>query len=169
MGTTVLGLTCSVISRKAFTSRSTGSSVDARGVSGSERNRVTGDTSDEGEIDGIVINTAGVALTDHDHRSAGSPPATALSSPALGDHGMAVMATAPAALDLTRLGRRPINHRSARRSMRADAITAMKDPARRCKWPRGPRQIVIESARRCVQTRGGCQLVVDPLVTKAKP
>ena len=57
---------------------------------------LTGDTKvmGKGEIDGIVINTTGVGLTDRLVRDAGLRPGDRIIvTGTLGDHGMAVMAT----------------------------------------------------------------------------
>lgn len=98
MGATeVLGLTCGVILEEGFavsdlrriqasmtsTCREAGASV------------VTGDTKvmGRGELDGIVLNTAGVALTDRVVPDSGLRPGDRLLvTGTIGDHGMAVMA-----------------------------------------------------------------------------
>lgn len=98
MGATeVLGLTCGVILEEGFarddlvrvqasmaaTCREAGAGI------------VTGDTKvmGRGEIDGIVINTSGVAFTDHVVRDCGLRPGDViLVTGTMGDHGLAVMA-----------------------------------------------------------------------------
>ena len=100
---------------------------------------VTGDTKvmGRGELDGIVINTTGVALTDARRAATRAcARATASSSPArIGDHGLAVMARAPrarrsratCASDVA-----PINGADPRARSRRAATpsSAMKDPTR---------------------------------------
>jgi hydrogenase expression/formation protein HypE len=99
MGATdVLGLTCSVVLEEGFPR------ADLRRILASMRSAceeasasvIAGDTKvmGKGEIDGIVINTAGMALTPHLVRDNGLHPGDRLIvTGSLGDHGMAVMAT----------------------------------------------------------------------------
>ena len=139
MGATdVLGLTCSVILEEGFPR------ADLERVLASMQQAchdasttvLTGDTKvmGRGEIDGIVINTAGVALTDRLVRDAGLQPGDrVIVTGTLGDHGIAVMADRYG-LDLDvdlRSDVAPINGliRAALMSV-PEAITAMKDPTR---------------------------------------
>lgn len=139
MGATeVLGLTCSVILEDGFPR------ADLERVLASMRQAcaeastavLTGDTKvmGRGEIDGIVINTAGVALTDRLVRDAGLRPGDRLIvTGTLGDHGMSVMADR-FGLDLDadlRSDVAAINGMIGAALMAVpDAITAMKDPTR---------------------------------------
>lgn len=139
MGATeVLGLTCSVILEEGFPradlDRILASMRAACGEAGA--NVLSGDTKVMGkrEIDGIVINTAGIALTADLVRDAGLHPGDRLIvTGTIGDHGMAVIARrhglsleADLVSDVA-----PINH-LVRAAMNAAprAITAMKDPTR---------------------------------------
>jgi hydrogenase expression/formation protein HypE len=97
---------------------------------------VTGDTKvmGKGELDGIVLNTTGVALTDRVVRDCGLRPGDVLIvTGTLGDHGMAVMAHRhDLAVDADlRSDVAPIN-RLVRAALEAapDAVVAMKDPTR---------------------------------------
>jgi len=97
---------------------------------------VTGDTKvmGRGELDGLVINTTGVALTDTVIRDAGLEPGHRLIvTGTIGDHGIALMAKRH---DLSLDGKlhsdvAPIN-RLIRAALDAvpGAVTAMKDPTR---------------------------------------
>ena len=139
MGATeVLGLTCAVIIEEGFsrsdleriqlsfacTCRDAGAAV------------LTGDTKvmGRGELDGIVINTTGVAWTDGVVRDAGLRPGDRLIvTGTIGDHGLAVMAVRHGLMlegDL-RSDVAPING-LVRAALDAggDAIAAMKDPTR---------------------------------------
>lgn len=97
---------------------------------------VTGDTKvmGRGELDGLVINTTGVALTDTVIRDAGLKPGDRLIvTGTIGDHGIALMAKRH---DLSLDGElhsdvAPI-HRLIRAALDAvpGAVTAMKDPTR---------------------------------------
>jgi hydrogenase expression/formation protein HypE len=139
MGATeVLGLTCSVIIEEGFPRQ------DLERILASMRQAcqeahcriVTGDTKvmGKGEIDRIVINTAGVGLTPFIIRDCTLAVGDRIIvTGTLGDHGMAVMATrfglaldAPLLSDVA-----PINS-LVRLALRDDprAITAMKDPTR---------------------------------------
>lgn len=134
----VVGLTCSVILEEGFPRR------DLERIVGSIRDTcreacapvLTGDTKvmGRGEIDGIVINTAGIALTSHVVVDAGLRPGDRiLVTGTIGDHGMAVMASRHGlALDAELTSDvAPINDliRTALEVGR-HAITAMKDPTR---------------------------------------
>jgi hydrogenase expression/formation protein HypE len=97
---------------------------------------VTGDTKvmGRGELDGIVINTTGVALTRAIVRDNGLRPGDRiLLTGSVGDHGIALMATRhKLALDAAlRSDVAPING-LVRRALEAGAgaVTAMKDPTR---------------------------------------
>jgi hydrogenase expression/formation protein HypE len=139
MGATeVLGLTCAVILEEGFpraaleeVRRSMAATcIEARAPI------VTGDTKvmGKGEIDGIVLNTAGVAFTDRVVRDSGLRPGDRiLVTGTIGDHGMAVMATrhgleleAELLSDVA-----PLNE-LVRLALAAapGAVTAMKDPTR---------------------------------------
>lgn len=97
---------------------------------------VTGDTKvmGRGELDGIVINTTGVALTRRVVRDAGLQPGDQLLlTGSIGDHGIALMAKRHG-LDLDadlRSDVAPINALiRVALSAGGDAITALKDPTR---------------------------------------
>jgi hydrogenase expression/formation protein HypE len=139
MGATeVLGLTCGVIIEEGFRR------ADLERIHRSMRETcaeaaatiVTGDTKvmGRGELDGIVINTTGVALTDRVIRDAGltAGDRIILTGP-IGDHGIALMA-ARRGFDLDadlRSDVAPLNAliRSALDAA-PGAVTAMKDPTR---------------------------------------
>lgn len=139
MGATeVLALTCAVILEEGFaladleriqaslasTCREAGAPV------------VTGDTKvmGRGELDGIVLNTTGIALTDRVVRDSGLRPGDRLIvTGTVGDHGMAVMAVRHG-LDLEgdlRSDVAPLNG-LIRRALAAggESVVAMKDPTR---------------------------------------
>ena len=139
MGATeVLGLTCSVIIEDGFlrsdlerilkSMRDTCQEAGATVLAGDTK--VMG----KGEIDGIVINTAGIAMTTHLITDRGLRPGDRLIvTGTIGDHGMAVMSTrhglaldTPLESDVA-----PING-LIRAALAVDrtAITAMKDPTR---------------------------------------
>jgi hydrogenase expression/formation protein HypE len=139
MGATeVLGLTCAVILEEGFPR------ADLERVLASMRDAcheasavvLSGDTKvmGKGEIDGIVINTAGMALTEHLVRDCGLRPGDRIIvTGTLGDHGMSVMARrhgleldADLQSDVA-----PINGliRAALEAAPA-SISAMKDPTR---------------------------------------
>ncbi|HKV07668.1 MAG TPA: hydrogenase expression/formation protein HypE [Thermoanaerobaculia bacterium] len=139
MGATeVLALTCAVILEEGFaladltriqaslaaTCREAGAPV------------VTGDTKvmGRGELDGIVLNTTGIALTDRVVPDSGLRPGDRLIvTGTVGDHGMAVMAVRHG-LDLEgdlRSDVAPLNG-LIRRALAAggESVAAMKDPTR---------------------------------------
>lgn len=183
MGATdVLGLTCSVIIEEGF------SRHDLERILGSMANAcreanarvITGDTKvmGKGEIDRIVVNTTGIAMTANLVRDNGlSVGDRIIVTGTIGDHGMAVMATrhglaleSPLLSDVA-----PING-LVRLAISRDprAITAMKDPTRggvagalhemAAKSRVG---IVIDEAALPVRdaTRGVAELVgIDPLM-----
>jgi hydrogenase expression/formation protein HypE len=97
---------------------------------------LTGDTKvmGKGEIDGIVINTAGIALTRRIVTDRGLHPGDRiLVTGTVGDHGMAVMASRHGlAIDTSVTSDvAPINGLIAQAiAAEPDAITAMKDPTR---------------------------------------
>jgi len=139
MGATkVLGLTCAVILEEGF------SRAELERVQGSIRATcreaaapiVTGDTKvmGRGEIDGIVLNTTGVAITDRIVRDSGLRPGDRIVvTGTLGDHGLAVLSARHSLglegdlrSDVAPIGTL-IAHLLARHG---DDVTAMKDPTR---------------------------------------
>ena len=139
MGSTeVLALTCAVIIEEGFSrsdlvriQRSIREACDEAGAV-----IVTGDTKvmGKGELDGIVLNTTGVAMTDRVVPDSGLRPGDRLIvTGTLGDHGMAVMARRHSlALDGDlRSDVAPLN-RLVRAALDAvpGAVVAMKDPTR---------------------------------------
>jgi hydrogenase expression/formation protein HypE len=139
MGATdVLGLTCGVILEDGFPrtdlERILASMREACEEAGTTV--VTGDTKvmGRGEIDGIVINTAGAALTSRLVRDNGLRPGDRIIvTGTIGDHGMAVMADRHGLeldVDLSS-DVAPINSliRAVLQGV-PDAVTAMKDPTR---------------------------------------
>ena len=139
MGATeVLALTCAVIIEEGFPRadlvRIQQSIRDACREAGATI--VTGDTKvmGRGELDGIVLNTTGVAMSDRVVPDSGLQPGDLLIvTGTLGDHGMAVMARRHGlALDADlRSDVAPLNG-LVRAALDAapDAIVAMKDPTR---------------------------------------
>ncbi len=139
MGATdVLGLTCAVILEEGF-SRADLERVQLSVRAACKEARapiVTGDTKvmGRGEIDGMVINTTGVAITERVVRDSGLRAGDrVVVTGTLGDHGMAVLATRHALglegdlrSDVAPIGGL-VGHVLARH---AGAITAMKDPTR---------------------------------------
>jgi hydrogenase expression/formation protein HypE len=139
MGATeVLGLTCAVILEEGFPRADLERIQESLRRTCSEAGAavLTGDTKvmGRGELDGIVLNTAGVALTDRvvpDSRLA--PGDRILVTGSIGDHGFAILA-ARHGLDLEgelSSDVAPINGlvRAALDAGR-DAVVAMKDPTR---------------------------------------
>jgi hydrogenase expression/formation protein HypE len=139
MGATeVLGLTCAVVLEEGFSRADLERILASMRIACREARApvIAGDTKvmGRGEIDGIVINTAGMALTEHVVTDAGLGPGDRLIvTGTIGDHGMAVMATrhglaidAPLVSDVA-----PINGLIAA-ALKAEpgAVTAMKDPTR---------------------------------------
>jgi hydrogenase expression/formation protein HypE len=139
MGATeVLALTCAVIIEEGFTR------ADLVRIQQSIREActeagavvVTGDTKvmGKGELDGIVLNTTGIALTERVVPDSGLRPGDRLVvTGTIGDHGMAVLATRHSlALDGDlRSDVAPLNGlvRVALHCV-PDAVVAMKDPTR---------------------------------------
>jgi hydrogenase expression/formation protein HypE len=139
MGATeVLGLTCSVIIEEGFPRRDLDRILASMRAACLEADApvLTGDTKvmGRGEIDGIAINTAGIALTARVVTDRGlSPGDRILVTGTLGDHGMAVMALRHGlALDAALVSDvAPINGLiRAALDVEPGAITAMKDPTR---------------------------------------
>lgn len=140
MGATeVLGLTCAVVIEEGF-SREDLERIQlsfARTCREAGATVLTGDTKvmGRGEIDGIVINTTGIALTDRVVRDSGLRPGDRLVvTGSIGDHGLTVMA-ARHGLRLEgdlRSDVAPINGlvRAALVAGSDGAIVAMKDPTR---------------------------------------
>jgi hydrogenase expression/formation protein HypE len=183
MGATeVLGLSCSVILEEGFPradlTRILASMRDA--CLDAHATVLTGDTKVMGrkEVDGIVINTAGIALTRRVVTDCGLRPGDRiLVTGTLGDHGMAVMATrhglgieSAVVSDVA-----PINGLiAAALGVDAGAVTAMKDPTRggvasalHEMAEKGRVGIVIEEAALPVkpEVRGIAELVgIDPLL-----
>ena len=134
----VLGLTCAVVIEEGYArtdlERLHASMRDACAEAGTTI--VTGDTKvmGRGEIDGVVFNTAGVALTHRVVRDNGLRPGDrVIVTGTIGDHGTAIMAVRhQLALegDL-RSDVAPVNG-LVRTAIEAggDAIVAMKDPTR---------------------------------------
>ncbi len=133
-----LGLTCAVILEEGFPradlERIVASIRDAAREASAPV--VTGDTKvmGKGEVDGIVLNTAGVALADRIVTDAGLAPGDLLLvTGAIGDHGMAIMSRRH---DLRLEGDlrsdvAPLNG-LVREALRAggEDVVAMKDPTR---------------------------------------
>lgn len=160
MGATyVLGLTLSVIIEDGFPRRDLERIVKSIADTASEACApvLTGDTKvmGKGEIDGIVINTAGVALTRRLCPSSGLRPGNRIIvTGSIGDHGMAVMATRHGlGLDVALVSDvAPINGlvRSVLRP-NPSAVTAMKDPTRGG----------VASSLHEMATRSGVGIVID--------
>lgn len=98
MGATeVLGLTCAVVLEEGFSRADLVRIQQSMQRTAAEASApiVTGDTKvmGRGELDGIVLNTTGVALTDHLVRDSGLRAGDLLIlTGSIGDHGFAVMA-----------------------------------------------------------------------------
>jgi len=162
MGATkVLALTCAVILEEGF------SRAELERVQASIRATcreaaapiVTGDTKvmGRGEIDGIVLNTTGVAITDRVVRDSGLRPGDRIVvTGTLGDHGLAVL-SARHSLGLEgdlRSDVAPIGSLIAHLLARhGDDVTAMKDPTRG-----GLASALAEMAQ-----KGGVGVVLDQL------
>ena len=137
-GTEPLALTCAAVLEEGF------SRADLERIQASIREAcreagapiVTGDTKvmGRGELDGIILNTTGVALTDRPVPDSGlSPGDRLIVTGTIGDHGFAILAVRHGielAGDL-RSDVAPING-LIREALRASggAIVAMKDPTR---------------------------------------
>lgn len=134
----VLGLTCAVIVEEGFPREDLVRIQQSMRMAAIEAGApiVTGDTKvmGRGEIDGIALNTTGVALTDRVVPDSGLQPGDVLIvTGAVGDHGLAVMA---ARHDLALQGRllsdvAPLNGlvRELLAAVGA-SVVAMKDPTR---------------------------------------
>ena len=139
MGATeVAGLTCAIIIEEGFarTDLERVYASIAETCREAHATVVTGDTKvmGRGEIDGLVINTAGVALCDRVVPDSGLRPGDAIIvTGTMGDHGMAIMAARHALAlegDL-RSDVAPINGLiRAALDAGGDAVVAMKDPTR---------------------------------------
>lgn len=136
--TTPLGLTCAVIIEEGFPraelERIHHSMWETCNEAGATI--ITGDTKvmGRGEVDGIVLNTTGVALTPRIVQDSGLAPGdTIVLTGSIGDHGMALMARRHALEldgDLTS-DVAPLNRMIADALAAAPgAIVAMKDPTR---------------------------------------
>jgi hydrogenase expression/formation protein HypE len=183
MGATeVLGLSCSVVLEEGFPRHDLARILDSMRDACREAHAtvVTGDTKVMGrrEVDGIVINTAGVALTDRVVTDRGLQAGDSIIvTGTLGDHGMAVLATRHGlALETGVVSDvAPLNGLIAVALAAApDAITAMKDPTRggvasalHEMAEKGRVGIIVEEARVPVrpEVRGIAELVgIDPLL-----
>jgi len=139
MGATeILGLTCSVILEEGMARADLDRILASMRQACAEASAtvIAGDTKvmGRGEIDGIAINTAGIALTPRLIRDCGLKPGDRLIvTGSIGDHGMAVMARRHG-LDLEGdlvSDVAPLNSLiAAALDAGGDAITAMKDPTR---------------------------------------
>jgi hydrogenase expression/formation protein HypE len=139
MGATeVLGLTCAVILEEGFPRTDLERIQESMRLTclEAEASVVTGDTKvmGRGEIDGIVLNTAGVALTDRVVPDAGLRPGDRLLvTGTIGDHGFAILSArhgleleGELASDVA-----PINGLiRAALSAWPEGVVAMKDPTR---------------------------------------
>jgi hydrogenase expression/formation protein HypE len=180
--TSVLALTCAVILEEGF------ARDDLERVQGSIRAAcreasapiVTGDTKvmGRGEIDGIVLNTTGVAITDRIVRDSGLRPGdSVIVTGTLGDHGIAILATrhglgleGDLRSDVAPIGSM-IAHVLARHGV---AVTAMKDPTRgglasalsEMAHKSGVGVVIDQSALPITdEVRGAAELLgIDPLV-----
>jgi hydrogenase expression/formation protein HypE len=136
--TSVLGLTCAAIIEEGF-ARADLERIQlsfARTCEEAGAVVLTGDTKvmGRGELDGIVLNTTGVALTRRVVRDAGLRPGDRIIvTGTIGDHGLAIMAVRHSlALEADlRSDVAPLNGliRSALEAG-GDAVSAMKDPTR---------------------------------------
>lgn len=139
MGATdVLGLSCSVVLEEGFARRDLDRILESMRHTCREARAtiVTGDTKvmGRGEVDGIVINTAGVALTRRIVTDRGLHAGDRIVvTGTVGDHGMAVMATRHGlGLDTGVVSDvAPLNGLvAAALAVGPGAVTAMKDPTR---------------------------------------
>jgi hydrogenase expression/formation protein HypE len=154
-----LGLTCAVILEEGFPREELERVVASMRATAREAGApvVTGDTKvmGKGQLDGIVVNTAGVGFTDRVVTDAGLRPGDLLLvTGTIGDHGMAVMAHRH---DLRLQGDlrsdvAPLNG-LVRAALQAggDDVVAMKDPTRG-----GVAGVLHEMA-----AKGGVGIVVD--------
>jgi len=139
MGATeVLALTCGAVLEEGFplTDLERIQASMAQACSEAGARIVTGDTKvmGKGELDGIVLNTSGVAVTDRVVRDSGLEPGDVLIvTGSVGDHGLAILAARHSlelegelASDVA-----PLNG-LVREALRAggDSVVAMKDPTR---------------------------------------
>ncbi|HSF14946.1 MAG TPA: hydrogenase expression/formation protein HypE [Vicinamibacteria bacterium] len=139
MGATdVLGLTCAIIVEEGFARKDlerVQESLRATCIE-AETTIITGDTKvmGRGELDGLIVNTTGIGITDHIVRDSGLRPRDRIVvSGTMGDHGLAVMVRRHG-LDLDselHSDVAPLNSlvRCALECGR-DAIVALKDPTR---------------------------------------
>jgi hydrogenase expression/formation protein HypE len=168
MGATkVLGLTCAVIIEEGFP-KSELEKIQRSLVETCEEAEVsilTGDTKvmGRGEIDGIVINTTGIGLTDHLIRDAGLRPGDRIVvTGTVGDHGIALMAVRRGfgfdgdlrsdVAPLRSLIERVID-------VAPRGITAMKDPTRGG----------VASALHEMAQKGGVGMVIDEQAIPLRP
>jgi len=139
MGATeVLGLTCAIVIEEGFARADLVRVQQSMRATAHEAGAaiVTGDTKvmGRGELDGLVLNTTGVALTDRVVSDAALQPGDVLIvTGTIGDHGFAVMAARHGlALDgALQSDVAPLND-MIRRVLRAggEGVVAMKDPTR---------------------------------------
>ncbi len=133
-----LALTCSAILEDGFPRRDLERIWDSIRATCDEVGTtiVTGDTKvmGHGELDGLVLNTTGVALTTRVISDAGLRPGDRiLVTGTMGDHGLAIMATRnELALDTTLESDVAPVHSLVRRALDVggDDVVAMKDPTR---------------------------------------
>jgi hydrogenase expression/formation protein HypE len=139
MGATeVLGLTCSVVLEEGFPRADLERILASMRAACAEANAsvISGDTKvmGRGEIDGIVVNTTGVGMTDRLVRDSGLKPGDRIVvTGTMGDHGMAVMAERYGIQpdDTLKSDVAPLNGLiHAALGCCAEAIVAMKDPTR---------------------------------------
>ncbi|HTO99613.1 MAG TPA: hydrogenase expression/formation protein HypE [Myxococcales bacterium] len=131
-----LGLTCAVVLEEGFPFSELERIRDSMKAAAAEAGArvVTGDTKvmRKGEVDGIVLNTTGVALTGTLVRDCDLRPGDRIIvSGSIGDHGFAVLA-ARHGLDLQgdlRSDVAPVNG-VVRLALRAGGVVALKDPTR---------------------------------------
>ena len=160
MGATeVVGLTCAVILEEGYPREELERIVASIRAASREARApvVTGDTKvmGKGEIDGIVISTAGVAFTSRVVRDSGLKVGDRIVvTGTLGDHGMAVMAVrhnlgleGELLSDVAPLGQLV----ALLLSKHGDAVTAMKDPTRGG----------LASALHEMASKGGVGVVLD--------